>query len=383
MLAAIIGGGLVLLAGAGSLYTLAAAILLRRFLARAGSPPPRAEAVTLLKPLHGAEPRLRANLASFLDQRHDGAIQLVCGVQRADDPALAVATGLADGHLAHAVRPILDPTRHGANGKIANLINMDRHAAGDILILSDSDIAVTPDYLATILAALAEPGVGAVTCLYRGRGDAGFWSSFAAAGLDWQFLPGVVFGLTTGAAQPCMGSTIALRRATLDRIGGFAAFADVLADDHAIGAAVRGLGLTVAVPPMLVVHASDERSLGAVWRHELRWARTVRGLVPAPAYAASAIAYPLPIALLALPFAPLPALAAAGVALAARLVVAHVAGRIAGGRPAPLWLLPLRDLFGFAVFLASFVARSVDWRGAKLTIASDGRMTSVTETRSR
>jgi len=382
MVAAIIGGGLVLLAGAGSLYMLASAVLLRRFFAGARSMPPSAAAVTLLKPLHGAEPRLAENLASFLDQRHDGPIQVACGVQRADDPAIATVEALVARGTAR-VDLVLDPTRHGANGKIANLINMSPHAAHDVLILSDSDIAVNVDYLASVLAALGAPEVGAVTCLYRGRGDAGFWSRVAAAGLDWQFLPGAVVGLATGAARPCMGSTIALSRATLERIGGFAAFADVLADDHAIGAAVRGRGLAVAVPPMLVVHGCDERSLAALWRHEVRWARTVRAVTPGAAFAASVVTYPLPIAILGLPFAPLPALIAAGIALGARLVVALTVARIAGNRPAALLLLPLRDCLSLAVFVASFVTRSVDWRGARLTIGGDGRMTVPTETRSR
>jgi len=382
MVAAIIGGGLVLLAGAGSLYMLASAVLLRRFFADARAMPPSAAAVTLLKPLHGAEPRLAENLASFLDQRHDGPIQVVCGVQRADDPAIATVEALV-GRGTARVDLVLDPTRHGANGKIANLINMSPHAAHDVLILSDSDIAVNVDYLASVLAALGATGVGAVTCLYRGRGDAGFWSRVAAAGLDWQFLPGAVVGLATGAARPCMGSTIALSRATLERIGGFAAFADVLADDHAIGAAVRGQGLAVAVPPMLVVHGCDERSLAALWRHEVRWARTVRAVTPGAAFAASVVTYPLPIALLGLPFAPLPALTAAGIALGARLVVALTVARIAGNRPTALLLLPLRDCLSLAVFVASFVTRSVDWRGARLTIGGDGRMTVPTETRSR
>ena len=382
MVAAIIGGGLVLLAGAGSLYMLASAVLLRRFFAGARSMPPSAAAVTLLKPLHGAEPRLAENLASFLDQRHDGPIQVACGVQRADDPAIATVEALVARGTAR-VDLVLDPTRHGANGKIANLINMSPHAAHDVLILSDSDIAVNVDYLASVLAVLGAPEVGAVTCLYRGRGDAGFWSRVAAAGLDWQFLPGAVVGLATGAARPCMGSTIALSRATLERIGGFAAFADVLADDHAIGAAVRGRGLAVAVPPMLVVHGCDERSLAALWRHEVRWARTVRAVTPGAAFAASVVTYPLPIAILGLPFAPLPALIAAGIALGARLVVALTVARIAGNRPAALLLLPLRDCLSLAVFVASFVTRSVDWRGARLTIGGDGRMTVPTETRSR
>ncbi len=375
--AAIISGALMLLSGAGALYMLAAAWVLCRYFAAPTDAPVRDEGVTLLKPLHGAEPRLADNLATFLVQKHRGPVQMLCGVQRADDPAIGVVEGIAT--VGAGVELVLDPACHGASGKVSNLVNMAAHVRHDVIVLSDSDIAVAPDYLARLLAALDTPGAGAVTCLYAGRGDAGFWSRVAAAGLNWQFLPGAVFGVALGMARPCMGSTIAMRRETLDAIGGFARFADVLADDHAIGAAVEELGLTVAVPPMLVVHASDETSLAALWRHELRWAATVRGLVPGAAYAASVIGYPLPLALLAIPFAPGLATPVVAFALAARLITAWTADRITGARPASYLLIPLRDCLGFAIFVASFLVRSVDWRGTRLHMAGNGRVETQVE----
>jgi ceramide glucosyltransferase len=153
-------------------------------------------------------------------------------------------------------------------------------AKHDILILSDSDMVVQPDYLATVTAALAQPGVGLATCLYIGRGDAGPWSEIGAAMISFQQTPNMIFALAHGLAQPCMGSTIALRRETLDAIGGFEAFADVLADDHAMGAAVTAQGLKIAVPPILLDHAGDEATLAQLWRHFLRWAVTIRDLNP-------------------------------------------------------------------------------------------------------
>lgn len=379
MTTTILGDVLALLALLGAAYMLVVAFVLARYFRAAGEAPTGSEPVTLLKPLHGAEPDLAANLATFLVQRHGGAVQMICGVQRPGDPAGAVVEALEAAHPGANIVLVRDASVHGANGKISNLVNMSRAVAHDVVILSDSDIAVAPDYLARVIGALGQDGVGAVTCLYRGRGDAGFWSHVAAAGLSWQFLPGAVFGVALGIAQPCMGSTIALRRETLDRIGGFARFADILADDHAIGVAVRELGLKVAVPPMLVTHASTEASLGALWRHELRWGATVRELVPGATYAASIIAYPLPIALLTLPFAPVAGLVATVAALASRLAVALVADRIGGRRTASLLLLPLRDLLSFAIFIASFFARSVDWRGATLTMSGNGRVLAETE----
>ena len=294
-------------------------------------------------------------------------------MQAADDPAIEVARHLPTGN-GRAVRPVLDATPHGANAKVGNLLNMLPAAQHDLLVQSDSDMSVAPDYLARVAAALARPQVGAVTCLYRGRGDAGGWSVLAAAAVSYNFLPSVLVSLGMGDARVCMGSTIALRRATLDAIGGFAPFADVLADDHAIGAAVRGLGLSVAVPPMLTTHASDERSLGAVIRHELRWAATVRDVVSRGEYVGLLLTQPVTPALLASLFLPRLGLTTLAASLLARALLWRRVDRWAGERTAPLWQLPARDLLTTAVFLASLGVRSVDWRGHRLALSARGRI---------
>lgn len=364
---------LLILAALGSIYTVAATIVFRRFFERQERIVRRSDAVTLLKPLYGAEPCLEANLASFLAQNHGGPIQLVCGVERSDDPAIEAVESLRRSWADKTVSLIVSPSRRGASGKISNLINMDEHAAHPIVVVSDSDIVATPDYLARVLAALDAPGVGAVTVLYRGRSDAGFWSRLGAAGLSYQFLPGAVFGVALGLAQPCLGSTIALTRTTLDAIGGFARFSDVLADDYAIGEAIRSLGLRVAVPPLLVTHASAETSFAELWRHELRWGATVRGIVPV-AYAASVIGMPLPLALLGtlLLSGPLAGGILVLVALGARAFLARAIDTQVGTRTASLWLLPLRDCLTLVVFVATFFVRSVDWRGRRLRMTESG-----------
>lgn len=368
---------LLLIALVGIGYTIVAAVLVGRFAATPPAPAVDARPVTLLKPLHGAEPRLADNLASCLAQDWAAPIEMVAGVQRPDDPAIAVATALRP-----PVRLVVDATRHGANAKIGNLINMMPAASHDLIVLSDSDIAVPRDYLAQVAAALAVPGVGAVTCLYRGRGDAGLWSDLAAMAISYNFLPSVLVARAIGTHEPCMGSTIALDRATLDRIGGFARFADTLADDAAIGAAVNALGLHVACPRLIVVHGCTEPSLAALLRHELRWAVTVRGVDPA-GYVGLIVTYPVAWALLALPFAvqlrslaPVAPVVATGVlaaAIAARLLLMRRVDRLARAPGGPRrWLVP-RDCLSFVVFILSFFVRSVDWRGARLKMGSDGR----------
>ncbi len=368
------------LAAVGIAYQLFAARVLRRFFANPPAAPRRSDAVTVLKPLYGAEPRLFDNLATFLTLDHDGPVQLVCGIQRAEDPAIAVVEALRVAYPNAHIDLVIDPTAHGASGKVSNLINMMAVARHEVLVLSDSDIAVAPDYLARVLDALDRPGIGLVSCLYRGRGDAGFWSRFGAAGLTYQFMMGVVIAVAYRLADPCMGSTIALRRETLDRIGGFTRFADTLADDHAIGQAVIAHGLEISVPPMFVTHAFDETGLGALWRHEVRWHATVRD-IGFWSYVGAIVAIPLPLACLASLYAPTIGLALVAAALIARLVVVRNVDAAVGERVASLWLVPARDFMSFAVYIAGFFVRSVDWRGATLTMKDDGRISAATEQR--
>ena len=363
-----------ILAAIGCGYQLFAAFAVQRFFAQPLATAKSGEAVTILKPLHGDEPRLAANLATCLDQDYGGHVQMVCGVRDPHDRAIEVVRGLQADNSTSAIDLVVEPAAHGANAKIANLINMLPKARHDIIILCDSDMAVGRDYLSTILGALDEPEVGAVTCLYRGRADAGWWSRVAAGTISYAALPDIVVGLTTGLARPCMGSTIALRRQTLAMIGGFERFAEVLADDYEIGQAVAAAGLRVTIPPLLLVHACDDGGLGSLWRHHLRWATTIRRLMPA-GYAGSIVSNPFPLALLASTFVPSWAAPIVLLSLVARFILARSVDRLAGTSTATLWLLPVIDCLKFAVFVASFFVTTVDWRGARYTVAADGGIT--------
>nr|WP_295662266.1 bacteriohopanetetrol glucosamine biosynthesis glycosyltransferase HpnI [Polymorphobacter sp.] len=373
MIVAIAAAVLIALAVAGIGYQLVAAIAVWRALAPGPTPVwiGSAPSVTLLKPLYGAEPLLAANLGSFLEQDYGGRCQVVCGVSANDDAAIGTVDSLRT-RCPAGIDLVVDNERHGSNAKVSNLVNMMGAAKHDILIVSDSDIAVGPDYLARVVGALALPGVGAVTCLYYGRGDAGGWSKLAAQGISYGFLPSVIVGVQLGLAKPCMGSTIALRRETLDAIGGFKAFTEILADDHAIGVAVRVPGLDVAVPPFTVAHGCVDESLPALMRHELRWNATIRRL-DAWGYLGNGLVNPLPFAVAAAAVHPLvwPVIP---VALLARALVAASVDRATASKAAPWWWLPARDFLTFGLFIAGFVVQSVDWRGSRLKVARDGRI---------
>lgn len=360
----------------GSAYALLASALVARFAALSKVALRKSEDVTLLKPLHGAEAALAPNLASFCTQDYAAEIEMVCGVQDPCDPARLFVQNLRAHFPDVAIKLVGGSAPAAKNPKISNILNIFPHASHDILILSDSDMHVGPSYVKDVVAELQQPEVGLITCLYRGRAVGGFWSRLAAAAVDQHFLPSVLVGLQFGMARPCFGSTIALRRETLKRIGGFEAFADALADDYEMGEAVRRLGLKVAIPPTTLGHTFSDRSLSELLAHELRWARTIR-LVDPKGYAGSIVTHPLPFALAALPLSGFSAIAVVILAatLASRLFVPIQVERLPGGGKSSLWLSPLRDLVSFAVFVASFLPGSVDWRGRRYSVESDGSVT--------
>jgi ceramide glucosyltransferase len=377
-----------LIAIVGCGYLLATTILVGRF-ARAqtsGTPPTTSSAatptVTVLKPLYGDDAGLFDNLLSFAQQHHAGALQIICGAADAHDPAVAVVERLRDAPAARDLNLIIDATLHGANRKVSNLINMAPRIRHEVVVISDSDIRVDPDYLTRVVAALQQPHVGAVTCLYHGVAASGPWSQLGALFINAHFLPSVVLGLASGLAQPCFGSTIALRRSTLDAIGGFAAFADRLDDDYAIGAAVRERGNVVAIPPFTVAHLCSEASLRDLWRHELRWARTIRNIAPL-GHAGSVVMHPLAWAVAALALSPwsgllIPATVATVVAMLCRVVLLRGVARAFALPPQPYWQVPARDLLSFMVFVASFLGRDVSWGGRRYHLVA-GKVAGVSQ----
>jgi ceramide glucosyltransferase len=365
----------------GAVYAVLAAVLVGRFMRAGAAVAGDAAPVSILKPLHGDEPGLLENLESFCLQQHGAKMQIVFGVHDRGDPATLVVELLQRKYPALDMVLVADDSIHGANGKVSNLINMLAAAKHDTLVLADSDIAVSPGWLAQVTGALARPGVGVVTCLYTGevpRGETGLWSKLAAMGMSYEFLPNVVVGASLGLAEPCFGSTIALTRQTLEEIGGFNAFADSLADDYHIGRAVRAKGYTLAIPALGVAHTATEDSFANLFRHEQRWRRTIHNLNPL-GNAGSIVTFGFAFALMAallLDFAPL-SLAAMALTAAVRLLLKHRIDRAFGTMAGPAWLLPLRDLLSFAVFVNSLFGETVHWRGTRFEVAQTGAMSQV------
>jgi ceramide glucosyltransferase len=379
--AAYASAGCYVAALAGSAYALFAIWAARSFVLTAG-PTPLANCppVTILKPLHGAEPDLYTNLASFCRQDYPAPLQIVFGLADPADPAAAVVRRLITDFPDRDLELAINPRRHGANAKVSNLINMQPAARHETIVIADSDIAVPPDYLTNVAANLGEPGVGLLTCLYRGMGATGLWSRLAAAGIDYHFLPNVLVGLKLGLATPCFGSTIAMTRTTLTKLGGLQSVADQLADDYALGMAARNAGLHVAIAPFIVTHVCAEQSLRELLLHDIRWARTIRA-VDAVGFAGVAVTYAVPFALIGVLLGGLtPAALIVAAALTCRFALQaelHRLFQLGGGwniSRGHFWLGSIRDVLSFVVFVASFCGRGVEWRGRRYGVRADSTL---------
>jgi ceramide glucosyltransferase len=355
----------------GCIFTLVEAGFVLAFSAEqptsADAPP-----VTVLKPLHRAEPDLAQRLAALCQQDYTGPVQIVCGARGDLAPATA-AVREVNAAFPDAIELVADQRSHGTNGKVSNLANMLPRARYDTIVLSDSDIVVERDYLRRVVALLAEPDVGAVTCLYYGIGGAGLWSRVSALATNTHFLPQAITALGLRLGKPCCGATLALHRSMLDRIGGFAAFADALADDYAIGAAVRAAGYEVKAAPFVVGHRSFEGSLREFMRHEVRIARTIRSIDPL-GYAGTILTHPLPLALLGMLSGGITATLLMLAAVASRVTLCRCVERRFGLPRQNYWLLPLQDVLVFGVYVASFFGARVHWQGVDFRVAGDGTL---------
>ena len=293
----------------------------------------------------------------------------------ARDAALPVARALIGDLPGSDIALVIDARACGSNRKVANLENMLEVARHDILVLADSDMRVDRHYLAAATAPLHDSQTGIVTCLYKGVPTGGKWSELGAMHINFGFLPGALVAQSLGLGGGCFGATIALRRETLEHIGGFLCVRDELADDHRLGAEVRALGLAVVLSPCVVEDRVTEPSLAALWRHELRWARTVKAMAPA-GFAGSVVAHPVAVAAIAATATGFDLTASMFLMISCvlRWATARVIAGALGLPPGKFWLLPVRDGLSFAVFVASFFGRTVFWRDQIFHVQASGQM---------
>jgi ceramide glucosyltransferase len=329
-------------------------------------------AVSVLKPLCGAEPETYECLRSFCAQIYP-QYQVIFGVNDPADPAVSIVRRLQREFPDLDLALSIERRRHGSNPKVSNLIHMLTLARHDYLVIADSDVRVGPTYLADLVPPLADDGVGIVTCCYRGVPRPGIWSLLGSMYINEWFMPSVRVAALCGYRSFAFGVTIAIRRDALARVGGFGAICDQLADDYRLGELTRRQGLRTVLSAVEVDTLVRERSAADLIAHELRWRRTIRNLSPY-GYAFSFVTLGFPVTGLQLLLTRGATASAVifGITVCSSLVM-HWTRRGPRSRvPLSVFLVPLRDLLHFILWIWSFTTRRVRWRRDRFLLRRDG-----------
>jgi ceramide glucosyltransferase len=348
---------------------------------RPGFTPP----LTLLKPVHGAEPGLEAHLETFFAQDYPEYEVLFCA-RRLDDAGLETARRVAARHPEIPVRFLATGEPRYINAKAASMELMETEAAHEILVISDSDVRVTADYLRAVALPFADERVGAMCCLYRGvaaqdRSRGGLWARLEAVGMSVEMTAGVLVARMMEGMQFVLGPTMAFRRATVRQMGGFGVTADYCADDFVLGNETYKLGQTVALSHHVIDHMVLNSSFADSMKHQVRWMKSTRFSRP-KGHFGTALTFAMPFALLAWAAAawmghPWWGLALFAWGTATRLALAIAVGRLVVGDTnwfGLLALYPLRDLMGFGFWAASYFGRRILWRGRQFELLPGGKM---------
>ncbi len=345
--------------------------------------------VTLFKPLHGAEPNLEAHLETFFQQDY-AAYEIIFGARVSSDPGMQAARRVAQRYPRVAVKFVLTGEPWHVNAKVSTLELMERSAAHDIFIVSDSDVRVSPDYIREVVMPFADQKVGAVTCLYRGVADRGLWSKLEAAGMSIEMSAGVLVADLIEGMQFTLGPTMAVRRRCVREIGGFGMLGAYCADDFVLGHAIAANGHTIVLSTHAIDHVVLNSNFADSQKHQIRWMRSTRFSRPRghfgtcltfsvpfgllSAFAAGALGHPiLALALLAYSILTRSALAA--------MVGATVVNDQHLFRTALLY--PLRDLLGFFYWAASYGNSEIVWRNQIYRLTRGGFMVQPDDTLER
>jgi ceramide glucosyltransferase len=368
-------------AAAAIAYSLLCIFGALRFLARTsgeGTRPTQSQLpVSILKPLKGEDPEMYESFRSHCLQRYS-EYEIIFGVSEENDPAIASVRRLQAEFPERAIRMIVCEKNLGSNTKVSNLAQMLPYAKHEHLLVNDSDIRVDADYLQKVMSPLRNPAVGLVTCLYRAKAGRGIGSRIESLGISTDFAAGVLAAQQLEGINFGLGSTLAFRLSDLAAIGGFEAIADFLADDYELGHRIAALGRIVKLSDAIVETHLPSYDLREFWRHQLRWARTIRDSRPW-GYLGLVFTFGIPWSLGALIFSR--GAAWAWLLFAATVIVRGAAAISVGtfclgdSKVAPwLWLLPIRDCFALLMWLASFAGRTILWRGESFTL-KNGKLT--------
>ncbi len=343
--------------------------------------PPFTPPLTLFKPLHGDEPGLEAHITSFFEQDYPAFEILFCA-RSAGDPGLAVARRVAAGYPSIPAQFLSTGEPPYINAKVASMELMEAHAAHDILVISDSDVRVAPDYLRSVALPFSDPATGGLTCPYRGiAAEGGLWARLEAVGMSVEMTAGVLVARSIEGMQFTLGPTMAFRRDTIRRMGGFRITADYCADDFVLGNETFKLGQKIVLSHHPIDHIVINSSFRQSILHQVRWMKSTRFSRP-KGHFGTALTFSMPFGMLALAAAAAAHHLALGVALFAWAVFTRLALAIAIGNWVVgdhnwlnlLVLYPLRDLMGFFFWAASYTSSRIHWRGRIFQLLPGGKM---------
>jgi ceramide glucosyltransferase len=360
----------------GSLvYCVLIVVATRRFLSTTLPNPGNKPPISVLKPLCGHDDGLEENLRSFLTQDYP-KYEVLFGVHRSDDPAVAVAENIIrefSGRI--SARLVITGESPIPNAKAFSLNRMVREANYDVLVMSDSDVRVTPSLLSHLAQELQDDHIGLISCPYRAVPGKSLWSRLEAIGMNTELLGGVMVARMIEGMRFALGCTVAVRRSVLENMGGFGYLQEFLAEDFVIGQRAAELGHGVLFSSYVIEHRIGSQQMMPNLGHRMRWARSTRRSRPL-GYWGQIFTYPLPLALLlcavypsAWPVLFLTMILRGAAALATARDIVHdpVTQR-------QWWLLPIQDVIGFFVWISGFVGDKIIWRNRKCTVLRDGRL---------
>ena len=363
--------GILLLVLCGSIfYSLLQIVAALRYLAVRPPVLLSSEPISILKPLAGLDLDLESNLRTVFEQDYP-AFEILLAVRRKDDPAAEVVARLQREYPGVSSRLMITGDPPYPNAKVFSLERMLAAASNDLVVMSDSDIRVTPNLLSTVAAEFQDADLGVATCPYRAVPGTSFWSRLEATGMNTDFWGSALVARMLEGMRFAVGPTIAARRSVLQSIGGFARLKDYLAEDFVLGKFAAEAGRGVILSSYVVEHHIGSATVQQNVEHRLRWARSTRRSRPA-GYVGQLFTMPLPLALLVCATSPLwwPVLP---LALIVRAVAAYtVSARVLRAR-INWWLLPIEDVLGFCFWIAGFFGSTISWRGRRYRLFSDGR----------
>jgi ceramide glucosyltransferase len=339
-----------------------------------GDSPESHPPISILKPLCGHDDGLEDNLRSFFEQEYP-QFEVLCGVHREDDPAVAVFEKVRSEYPEREAGLIVTGEPVVPNAKSFSLKRLVREARYDLLVMGDSDIRVRPDFLARMAQEFGDSDVGLLSCPYDAVAGPSFWSRLEAIGMNTEFLGGVLVARMIEGMKFALGCVVAVRRSVLEAMGGFQYLQDYLAEDFVMGQRAAELGHKVLLSSYVIEHRIGTQGVRQNLVHRLRWARSTRRSRPA-GYWGQIFTYPLPWVLLlwAANDAAWPVIL---LAIVLRSAAAWATSSCALNRPLTMreWLLlPAQDLLGFLIWIGGFVGDTVVWRNRKCTLLRDGRL---------